>query len=120
MKPVNLREKLDQVLEPWRPKIVSELNGHEVRVVKVKGEFVFHRHDDADELFWVIAGRLFIDTPDGSVELGPGELFVVPRDVEHRTRSEEGAEVVTIARAGERNTGNVEHETLTAPGGERL
>ena len=120
MEPINLREKLDQVGELWRPKIIAELNGHEVRVVKVKGEFVFHRHADADELFWVVSGQLFVDTPAGSVELGPGELYVVPRNVEHRTRSEQGAEVVTIARAGERNTGDVEHETLTAPAGQRL
>ena len=120
MIPVNLREKLDQVHEAWRPKIVAELNGHEIRVVKVKGEFVFHRHADADELFMVISGKLVVDTPHASVELGPGELFVVPRDVEHRTRSAEGAEVMTIAKAGERNTGDVEHATLTAPGGERV
>jgi mannose-6-phosphate isomerase-like protein (cupin superfamily) len=120
MTPVSIREKLDQVPEPWRPKIVAEMNGHEIRVVKVKGEFVFHRHVDADELFLVVSGRLAIDTPDGSVELGPGELFVVPRDVEHRTRSEAGAEVVTIAKAGERNTGDVEHATLTAPGGQKI
>lgn len=120
MKPINLREKLAQVPEPWRPKIIAELNGHEVRVVKVKGEFVFHRHEDADELFLVVSGRLVVDTKAASVELGPGELFVVPRDVEHRTRSEEGAEVLTIAKAGERNTGDVEHASLTAPGGERV
>lgn len=117
---VSIPEKLSLLSELWRPKIVAELNGHEIRVVKVQGEFVFHKHPDTDELFWVVAGHLNVDLEDRTIELGAGELVVVPKGVAHRTRSAEGAEVVTIAIAGERNTGDIVHETLTAPGGQRL
>ena len=117
---VNLAEKLAKIDEPWRPKIVAELNGQEVRVVRIEGAFVWHRHDNEDELFLVVSGRLRVELRDGVVELSPGELVVVPRGVEHRTASEEGAEVVVFEPAATRNTGNVVDPRFTAPTGVRI
>ncbi len=119
MKKINLEEKLAAVDEHWRPKIVAELNGQEVKVVKVKGEFVWHQHENEDEMFLVLAGVLRIDFRDGSVELGPGELVVVPRGVDHRPVAEEEVELLLFEPADLLNTGNVEHPDLTAPKGER-
>ena len=80
---VDLRERLSLFSEHWSPKVVATLNDYEVKVVKVKGEFVWHSHPDTDELFLVVDGTLTIRLPDGEVTLGPGQLFVVPRGVEH-------------------------------------
>jgi mannose-6-phosphate isomerase-like protein (cupin superfamily) len=102
---VNLAEKLAGVTEYFSPKIVASLNEMKVEVVKVRGEFVWHAHPETDDLFLVLDGRLTIDLPDGSVELGPGELFVVPRGVEHRPRAEE-AQILLIEPRGTPNTGD--------------
>ena len=80
---VDLAEKLAAVGEPWQPKIVAELNDAYVKVVKFDGEFVWHYHDDEDELFWVVSGRMRMQFRDGDAVLGPGELIVVPRGIEH-------------------------------------
>ena len=120
MDKVNLSQKLSQIHEHWRPKIVGELNGQEVKLVKCRGKFVWHHHETEDELFLVVRGRLRVDFVDRSVELGPGELLVVPHGVEHRTVADEEVEVLLFEPAGVRNTGNVEDPTLTAPQGVRL
>jgi mannose-6-phosphate isomerase-like protein (cupin superfamily) len=91
-----------------------------VKLVKCRGEFVWHHHETEDELFLVVRGRLRVDFVDRSVELGPGELLVVPHGVEHRTVADEEVEVLLFEPAGVRNTGNVEDPTLTAPQGVRL
>ena len=111
MKPevVNLAKKLARFDELWSPKVVTAFNGHDVMVVKVKGEFVWHVHPDTDDLFLVLSGRLTIDLRDGPVTLGPGELFVVPRGVEHRPRAEEQTELLLIEPAGTPNTGDPAH-----------
>ena len=115
-----IAEKLALIHEHWRPKVVGELNGQEVRLVKLAGTFVWHRHEEADELFLVIRGRLRVELRDGVVDLGPGELVIVPRGVEHRTAADEETEVLLFEPAATRNTGDVEHPTLTAPGGVRV
>jgi mannose-6-phosphate isomerase-like protein (cupin superfamily) len=117
---INLAERFDRITEHWRPKIVAELNGQVVRLVKVQGEFVWHRHADEDELFYVVRGRLRIDFRDGPVTLDPGEMLVVPRGVEHRPVAEEECEMLLFEPAEVRNTGDVEHPTLTAPGDARV
>lgn len=117
---VNLAQKLSQIREYWRPKIIGELNGQEVKLVKCRGEFVRHHHEIEDELFLVVRGRLRIDFVDRSVELWPGELLIVPHGVEHRTVADEEVEVLLFEPAGVRNTGNVDDPTLTAPQGVRL
>jgi mannose-6-phosphate isomerase-like protein (cupin superfamily) len=117
---INLAEKFSLITEHWRPKIVGELNGQEVKLVKVRGEFVWHHHEVEDELFLVVRGALRIEFRDGAFTLGPGELLVVPHGVEHRTVAEEETEIILFEPAATRNTGNVVHETLTAPEGARV
>ena len=120
MDKVVLADKFSRITEHFRPKVVAELNGQEVKAVKVRGEFVWHHHEQEDELFMVLRGRLRIDFRDRSVTLAPGELLVVPRGVEHRPVAEEETEILLFEPAATRNTGNVEHETLTAPNGVRI
>jgi mannose-6-phosphate isomerase-like protein (cupin superfamily) len=110
---VNLAEKLNSFAEHFSPKIVGYLNNYKLEVVKAKGEFVWHSHEDTDDFFLVLHGRLTIQLPDREVELAPGEIFVVPRGVEHCPRAEEEAHVLLIEPAGTVNTGDVESE-LTA------
>jgi mannose-6-phosphate isomerase-like protein (cupin superfamily) len=111
---VDLRDKLSLFSEHWSPKVVATLNDYEVKVVKVKGEFVWHSHTDTDELFLVVDGSLTIRLPDGDAVLGPGQLFVVPRGVEHCPVAAEEASLLLIEPAGVVNTGEAGGE-LTAP-----
>ena len=105
---VNLEEKLSQFAEHWQPRTVSQFNGHDIMVVKAKGEFVWHSHADTDDLFLVLKGRLNIELRDGTVALGPGELFVVPKGVEHRPVADEEVHVLLIEPTGTPNTGDEE------------
>src|SRR6185503_16398295 len=105
MKSVNLADKLSTFTEYWHPMTVGQFNGHDLMVVKVKGEFVWHKHDDTDDFFLVLKGRLTIQLSLGNVVLGPGELFVVPRGVEHCPIAEEETHLLLIERAGTPNTG---------------
>ncbi|MDP2733505.1 MAG: cupin domain-containing protein, partial [Hoeflea sp.] len=90
----------------WSPKIVAAFNGHDVMVVKVNGEFNWHSHPDTDDLFLVLSGRLTIQMRDGDVVLGPGEMYVVPKGVEHCPRADEETHLVIIEPAGTPNTGD--------------
>jgi len=120
MERINIAEKFTRFSEQWQPKIVAELNGQEVKLIKVQGTFPWHHHNDVDELFLVWQGRFRIEFRDRKVELGPGEFVVVPRGVEHRTAADEEAEVIVLEPAGVLNTGNVIDETFTAPMGARI
>ena len=104
--PVRLAEKLAAFSEHWSPKVVADFNGHDVMVVKVQGEFVWHSHPDTDDFFLVLKGRLRIELRDGAVTLGPGELYVVPKGVEHRPVAEEEVHLLLIEPAGTPNTGD--------------
>lgn len=106
MPPVNIAARLSTFTEHWQPRTIAEFNGHDIRVVKVKGEFVWHHHDETDDLFLVLSGRLTIQLRDGNVELGPGELFVVPQGVEHCPRADEEVHLLLIERSGTLNTGD--------------
>ena len=106
MKSINLAEKLATFSEHWQPRVVGQFNGHDLMVVKVKGEFVWHKHDETDDFFLVLKGRIWIQLRDGAVALGPGEVFVVPKGVEHRPFAEEEAHVLLIEPQGTLNTGN--------------
>jgi mannose-6-phosphate isomerase-like protein (cupin superfamily) len=110
MEKVNLADKLSQFTDCWRPRIVGELNGQHVKVAKLRGEFVWHHHADADELFLVLAGRLVIQLRDGEVTLQPGELFIVPRGVDHRPVADDDVHVLLFEPIGTLNTGNVVNE----------
>ncbi len=113
MEHVNLAEKLASFEEYWKPKIVAEVNDAYVKLVKVKGEFVWHRHETEDELFLVVKGRMHLQTREGDVSLEVGELAVVPRGTEHRPVAEEEAHVLLIEPKSTLNTGNVQDERTT-------
>lgn len=104
---VSLPGKLTTFTEHWQPRTVATFNGHDVMVVKVKGEFVWHKHDETDDLFFVLAGSLDIQMRDKVVTLGPGDLFIVPRGVEHRPVAQEEAHLLLIEPSGTPNTGDV-------------
>ena len=89
MSGINLADKFDTFADHWQPKTVGQFNGHDLMVVKVQGEFVWHKHDETDDFFLVLKGRLTIQLREGNVVLGPGELFVVPKAVEHCPLAEE-------------------------------
>ncbi len=103
---VNLAEKLSRFTDHFAPRMVARFNGHDVMVVKAQGEFVWHRHDDTDDFFLVLAGRLTIQMRDREIVLGPGELFVVPRGVEHRPVAEVETHLLLIEPTGTPNTGD--------------
>ena len=102
----NLIEALSKVDDHWSARRVVSLNDYEVKVVKVQGEFVWHTHDETDELFLVISGRLTIQLRDGDIELGPHDVYVVPRGVEHCPRAEEETHIVLVEPRGTVNTGD--------------
>jgi quercetin dioxygenase-like cupin family protein len=115
MEKVVVAQALAALTEPWRPRVLGELNGQEVKVAKFCGTFPWHHHDDADELFLGVAGSFRVEFRDRVIELGPGEFLVVPRGVEHRTAADAEASVLLFEPAGVRNTGNVVDPVYTAP-----
>jgi len=117
---IKLAEKFRLIREHWRPKTVGELNGQEIKLVKFKGNFVWHHHTNEDELFLVWRGRFRVEFRDHAVELSEGEFLIVPRGVEHRTVADEEVEVLIFEPASTRNTGNVHDEKFTAPTGDRV
>ena len=106
MSGVNLAAKLATFSEHWQPRTVGQFNGHDLMVVKLKGPFVWHLHEDTDDFFLVLKGRLRIELRDGSVELGPGEIYVVPKGVEHRPVADEEVHLLLIEPTGTPNTGD--------------
>jgi mannose-6-phosphate isomerase-like protein (cupin superfamily) len=108
---INLAHKASLIDQQWSPRVVAEMNDYQFKVVRIEGEFIWHSHPETDEAFLVLEGVLRIDLPHGSVFVGPGELYVVPRGMEHRTAAEGEARLMMIEPRGVLNTG---HE-----GGER-
>jgi mannose-6-phosphate isomerase-like protein (cupin superfamily) len=106
MHQVNLEAKLSMFTEHWQPRTVAQFNGHDIMVVKAQGEFVWHKHDDTDDFFLVLKGDLAIEMRDRSVRLGPGELFVVPRGIEHRPVAQKEVHLLLIELSGTPNTGD--------------
>jgi mannose-6-phosphate isomerase-like protein (cupin superfamily) len=107
MTAIDLADKLSTFSEYWQPRVVAEFNGNDVMVVKTKGEFVWHKHDDTDDLFLVLKGTLSIELRDQTVTVGPGQLFIVPKGVEHRPVAKEEVHVLLIEPRGTPNTGDV-------------
>jgi mannose-6-phosphate isomerase-like protein (cupin superfamily) len=103
---INLAEKLETFSERWSPRTIAQLNNYDVMVVKVKGEFVWHKHDDTDDFFLVIEGILDIELRDRTVTLGPEEMFIVPKGVEHRPVAKEEVQLLLIEPTGTPNTGD--------------
>jgi mannose-6-phosphate isomerase-like protein (cupin superfamily) len=111
---VNLAEKLELLDRPYSPGIVGFLNDYKLAVVKVQGEFVWHKHEDTDDFFLVLRGRLTIQLRDRDVEMSQGEMFVVPRGVEHRPKADQEAHVLLIEPKGTANTGDAGGEFTAA------
>ena len=107
MNGIDLNEKLAMFSEHWQPRTVAQFNGHDIMVVKVKGEFTWHKHDDTDDFFLVLKGRVTIKLRGHDVTLGPGQLFVVPRGAEHCPIAEEEAHLLLIEPTGTPNTCDV-------------
>ncbi|MGZ5932580.1 MAG: cupin domain-containing protein [Rhizomicrobium sp.] len=116
MEKIDIDEKFALFREAWRPKTVARLNGQDVKIVKVEGTFPWHRHHEIEEMFLVWRGKFRVEFRDRSVELSPGQMIVVPRGIEHRTASDEGAEVIVFEPADVVNTGDAPVSEFTAPG----
>ncbi len=104
--PINLQAKLATFSDHWSPKIIAEMNDYQFKLAKLEGDFVWHKHEETDEAFLVLQGRMSIDLPDGQVDLEAGEMYVVPRGIEHRPRAEHECHVLLIEPAGVVNTGD--------------
>ena len=107
---ISLAEKFDRFSDQWSPKIVADLNDSHVKLAKVQGEFVWHQHAEEDELFMVVRGELTIELRDGQVTLGPGEMVVIPKGVEHRPVARDEVHLILIEPKGIRHTGDVVSE----------
>lgn len=114
-RPFSLDEKFALIHDYWQPRIAGELNGQQVKLAKLLGEFVWHHHEHEDELFLVHRGRLRMEFRDHVVELGPGEVIIVPRGVEHRPVADEMVEVVLFEPTGTRNTGELVNDRTVEP-----
>jgi len=110
MNTINLKEKLNLFNEHWTPKIVGELNGQQVKLAKLQGDFIWHSHENEDELFYIIKGVLKMEFRDKMVVLNEGDMLIVPRGVEHRPIAEEEVHVMLFEPAETKHTGKVEHE----------
>ncbi|OOH80109.1 cupin [Pseudomonas koreensis] len=108
--PVNLARKASLIEQQWSPRVVAEMNDYQFKVVRIEGEFIWHSHPETDEAFLVLEGTLRIDLPEGCVYVNPGELYVVPRGVEHRTAAEGEAKLLMIEPRGILNTGHEDDE----------
>ena len=112
--PISFAEKFDCFFEQWSPKVVAEMNDYQFKLVRLEGEFVWHDHQDTDETFIVLEGKLLIDFQGGTVELDAGQMLVVPKGVPHRPRASPEAKVLLVEPKGVINTGDVQSEK-TAP-----
>lgn len=114
MEKVNIEEKLRLFNDPWHPRIIGELNDSYVKVVKLRGEFIWHHHDNEDELFWVVNGALRMRFRDRDVIVNPGEFIIVPRGVEHMPVAEAECQIVLFEPKTTLNTGNMQNERTVA------
>jgi len=104
-KPINFQQKFSLFTEQWQPKVVAEMNDYQFKVVRIEGDFIWHDHQDTDETFIVLEGKLRIDFRDGSVELSAGEMFVVPKGIEHKPFADGEVKLLLIEPRGVTNTG---------------
>ncbi len=114
MEKINLKEKLSMFSEHWSPKIVAEMNDYHIKLVKIKGDFVWHNHEDTDEVFIVIEGKMKIEFEEKIVELNEGEMYVVPKGVNHKPFAESECKIMIIEPSGVVNTGNIESDLMAS------
>lgn len=105
-KPINFAEKLSLFSDQWQPRVIAELNDYQFKIVRIEGDFIWHDHKDTDEAFIVLEGTLRIDFRDGAVTLGPGEMYIVPKGVEHKPHAEREVKMLLIEPRGTLNTGH--------------
>ncbi len=110
METINIADKLSMFSDHWNPRVIGELNGQQVKLAKLKGEFVWHKHDNEDELFYVLKGKLTMEFRDRTVEVKENEFIIVPRGVEHKPIADEEVSLMLFEPAGTLNTGNVRNE----------
>jgi mannose-6-phosphate isomerase-like protein (cupin superfamily) len=111
---IKFSEKLARITDYWQPRVIAEMNDYQFKIVKLQGDFIWHDHKDTDETFIVIEGTLRIDFRDGAVEVGPGEMFVVPKGIEHKPYAEHEVKLMLIEPRGLRNTGDEGGERTAA------
>lgn len=111
---INFQQKLKLFDEQWSPKVIAQINNHQVKIVKIKGDFEWHQHRDCDESFFVLEGTLRLDFRDGSVVVGPGEMYVVPKGIEHKPYAQSEVKMLIIEPEGVVNTGDSEAGERTA------
>ena len=112
--PTNLQEKLSRFSDQWSPKIIAQMNEYHFKIAKIQGEFIWHNHPETDEVFVVLKGQLEIQMPDGYVILNEGEMFVVPKGVEHKPVAKQECHILLVEPAGTLNTGDIVNERTAA------
>ena len=112
---INFQDKLTRFTDHWAPRVIAQMNDYQFKLVKIQGEFVWHQHADTDEVFIVLDGRMSIELRDGRVDLGPGEMFVVPKGTEHKPFTEGECRILLVEPCGVVNTGDT-GGAMTAPG----
>lgn len=105
---IRLKEKFARIVDHWQPRIVAQVNDYHIKIAKIQGPFVWHTHEETDELFFIHRGTLRLEFRDRVVELGPGDIYVVPRGAEHRPVADEECEILLFEPAGTRNTGAID------------
>tara|TARA_B100001989_G_scaffold63278_1_gene42672 strand:- start:1004 stop:1363 length:360 start_codon:yes stop_codon:yes gene_type:complete len=114
MKKINFKSKFQKFKDHWSPKVIAEMNDYQFKLVKIEKDFIWHQHDDTDEVFIVIEGKISIEFEDETVEINEGEMIIVPKGVKHKPFSEEEAKIMLIEPTGTVNTGEID-DKLTAP-----
>ena len=112
--PINFHEKLAKFSEQWSPRIIAQMNDYHFKIAKIEGEFIWHDHPETDEVFIILKGQLQLQLPDGNVLLNEGEMFVVPRGVEHKPIAEQECHILLVEPAGTLNTGDIVNERTAA------
>lgn len=116
MEAIDIADKFSQFSDQWAPKIIAQMNDYHIKLARIEGEFVWHSHPETDEAFYVIDGSMVIQLRDGNVELDAGQLFVVPKGVEHKPYAEEECQIMLIEPAGTLNTGDAQGRHTSTPG----
>ena len=117
MKKINFKSKFSKFNDLWSPKVIAEMNNYQFKLVKIKNDFVWHKHNDTDEVFIVIEGRIYIEFEDETIEINEGEMIVVPKGTKHKPYANEEAKIMLVEPSGVMNTGDNEGD-LTAPNDE--
>ena len=117
MKKINLKSKFNKFNDLWSPKVIAEMNDYQFKLVKIKNDFVWHKHDDTDEVFIVVEGKIHIEFEDKTIEINEGEMIVVPKGTKHKPYAREEAKIMLVEPSGVINTGDNQGH-LTAPNDE--